>query len=390
MKLFNLFSNLFSGRRGRGTGRGRNASRTCLAVELLEGRQLLSTALYAGQNLYPGGPAVSSPNRDFQLLLRPDGDLVEYGPYGEVVWDAHTHGTPNAYARLQLDGNLVFHDGLGNVVGISNTPGHPGDVLRVQDDGNVVIYQGGAPGGAPIWATHTAGADASLILRPGQSVYSPNGTYSLSLSIYGYLDVLGPEEDLLATLAKSGGTEAILQTDGNLVLYGQPHSDGSQNPVWASNTGGHRGDVLRVQDDGNVVIYQGGAPGGNPIWATQTAGADRFLSLYLRPGHSVSFTDARGETYRLTLQTDGNLVEYGPFNVVYWASGTNGQTVIEAILQRDGNLVLYGPNHSDGSQNPVWASNTAGYPDASYTFGHDGFWIYDNLGNPIWHDDHRV
>jgi hypothetical protein len=390
MTLFNLFSNLFSGRRDRGTGRGRNPSRTRPALEPLEDRQLLSTALYAGQNLYPGGPAVSSPNRDFQFLLRSDGDLVEYGPRGDLVWEAHTHGTANAYARLQLDGNLVFHDGRGNVVGISNTPGHPGDVLRVQDDGNVVIYQGGAPGGAPIWATHTAGADAYLILRPGQSVYSPNGTYSLSLDTYGHLSVYGPEFDLLAALNNSGGTEAILQTDGNLVLYGQPHSDGSLNPIWASNTAGHRGDVLRVQDDGNVVIYQGGAPGGNPIWDTHTAGADRFLSLYLRPGHSVSITDTRGDTYRLTLQTDGNLVEYGPFNIVYFASGTNGKTVIEAILQRDGNLVLYGPNHSDGSQNPVWASNTAGYLDASYTFGRDGLWIDDNGGNPIWQNDHRV
>src|SRR5262249_45196340 len=156
-------------------------SRMRLKVELLEDRHLLSTALYVGQVLYPGGPALSSPNGDFQFLLRSDGDLVEHGPRGDVVWDAHTRGTANAYARLQLDGNLVFHDGLGNVLGISNTPNHPGDVVRVQDDGNVVLYQGGAPGGNPIWATGTVGADATLYLTPGQAVYSPNRQFRFIL-----------------------------------------------------------------------------------------------------------------------------------------------------------------------------------------------------------------
>jgi hypothetical protein len=103
----------------------------------------------------------------------------------------------------------------------------------------------------------------------------------------------------------------------------------------------------------------------------------------------VYTTDSRGDTYRLTLQTDGNLVEYGPFNIVYWASGTNGKTVIEAVLQTDGNLVLYGPANADGSAHAVWASNTAGARSPGYSFGRDGLWIYDG-DNPIWHNGHRV
>jgi hypothetical protein len=81
---------------------------------------------------------------------------------------------------------------------------------------------------------------------------------------------------------------------------------------------------------------------------------------------------------------DGNLVEYGYLGNVVWSSKTNGKAVIEAILQTDGNLVLYGPNHFDGSQNPVWASNTAGYYGASLSVEDDGVWIYDAWGNALW------
>jgi hypothetical protein len=46
----------------------------------------------------------------------------------------------------------------------------------------------------------------------------------------------GPErEDWIAQPADPA-IEAILQTDGNFVLYGHAYADGSANPVWASNT----------------------------------------------------------------------------------------------------------------------------------------------------------
>src|SRR5262249_31688657 len=171
MSLFTLFSSLFSSRRGRGTSRGVEPSRTRPAVEPLEDRQLLSSALYPGQNLYPGGPVVSSPNGNFQLALRADGDLVETGPYGDKLWESYTGGRGVLYATLQTDGNFVLYgpphaDGSLNPIKGFGTDRHPGDVLRVQDDGNVGIHQGGAPGGNPIWATNTAGYNADRFLRP--------------------------------------------------------------------------------------------------------------------------------------------------------------------------------------------------------------------------------
>jgi hypothetical protein len=260
--------NLFSRRRDRSTGRGSNRSRTRSALEPLDDRLLPSTfpVLYPGQNLYVAtADTVQSPNGYFELGFSSAGDLIEMpnpNPTGDqVVWDAHTSGTYDAYASLQLDGDLVFHDGLGNVVDISNTAGHPGDVLRVQDDGNVVLYD---PGGIPIWATNTAGAGASLFLEPGQSVHSPNGQFSLTLDSYGTLAAYGPSGDQLWSGGISGEpvSEAILQTDGNLVLYGPNNDDGTANPIWASNTAGYQGDTLVADYDGFWINDQGG----NAIW----------------------------------------------------------------------------------------------------------------------------
>ncbi|MBK7863732.1 MAG: peptidoglycan DD-metalloendopeptidase family protein [Archangiaceae bacterium] len=86
--------------------------------------------------------------------------------------------------------------------------------LLLQSDGNLVLYQDGA---TPLWASGTVG---------------------------------------------SGADTAVMQTDGNFVLY----AGGA--PVWHTWTFGHDGAVLAVQDDGNLVLYQGNTA----LWASGTAG----------------------------------------------------------------------------------------------------------------------
>jgi hypothetical protein len=69
MTLFELVSSLLSSRRDRGTGRGPGPSQTRPALEPLEDRQLLSSALYPGQYLYPAACVVPS-----ALPLTPPGN----------------------------------------------------------------------------------------------------------------------------------------------------------------------------------------------------------------------------------------------------------------------------------------------------------------------------
>ncbi len=72
-------------------------------------------------------------------------------------------------------------------------------------------------------------------------------------------------------------------------------------------------------------------PGANVLVSNEVLGA----------GQSIQ--SANGE-FTLSMQNDGNLVVYGPFNgtdTIYWASGTNGSGANRAILNPNGSLEMF-------------------------------------------------
>ncbi|NVJ60249.1 MAG: DUF5011 domain-containing protein [Gammaproteobacteria bacterium] len=71
--------------------------------------------------------------------------------------------------------------------------------------------------------------------------------------------------------------------------------------------------------------------------------------------------------YRLTMQTDGNLVLYTSNGSPVWASGTNGTAATRVTLQGDGNLVI-----RDAGGAAVWSSKTAGSGVTRLTINNDG------------------
>ncbi|MFT3772586.1 MAG: matrixin family metalloprotease [Minicystis sp.] len=90
---------------------------------------------------------------------------------------------------------------------------------------------------------------------------------------------------------------------------------------------------LTIQTDGNLVLYQGT----KVLWSPsiQNKGGDRLL-----------------------LQGDGNLVVYRSNGSAVWATGTNSgpnpsTSANHLDVQNDGNLVLY-----SAANTPLWASNT--------------------------------
>jgi hypothetical protein len=108
-----------------------------------------------------------------------------------------------------------------------------------------------------------------------------------------------------------------LNSDEQLVVNGELDSD--------------NGRVRAVlQADGNLVVYR--TDDGRALWASGTDGAP------------VS---------HVIMQDDGNLVAYGADQTPYWASGTDGHPGAFVVMQDDGNLVIY-----DGAARALWASDT--------------------------------
>jgi methionine-rich copper-binding protein CopC len=303
------------------------------------------------------GKSISSSNGQYTLTLQTDGNLVESTAAGTALWATETGGKTVTGAAMQADGNLVLYNGT-TVVWASNTSGNPGAFLNVQNDGDVVIYSGTTP----VWTSNSA---QPVTLLPGQSISSSNGQFVLTLQTDGNLVEYNAAGTALWATGTGGRTvtEAVMQADGNLVLY-----DGTQT-VWASNTSGAPGAFLTVQNTGTVVIYSGTTA----IWTAQPT--------TLLPGQSM--VSPNGD-FVLTLQTDGNLVEYNGAGTAVWASGTQGKTVTEMIMQGDGNLVLY------GGSTAVWASNTSGNPGASLGLQNNGALVISSGGTQVWTADLTV
>jgi hypothetical protein len=171
-------------------------------------------------------------------------------------------------------------------------------------------------------------------------------------------------------------SQAIMQTDGNLVIYGYPAA------LWSSDTQYYPGAALVLQDDGNLVIF-----GRLAIWDTRTNGAESpygsppVAKDTLAPGESLlpgQFLQLADGRFTLIMQSDGNLVLYNKVERALWDSGTVGQAVSQTIMQTDGNLVIYGPAGA------LWSTGTDGWGGAYLTIQNDGNVVMYHPNYPLW------
>ncbi|PPH96905.1 hypothetical protein C5C95_13050 [Rathayibacter sp. AY1B7] len=239
------------------SGRPLWASSTSRAPEI---RDVLSSGsrLSRGQQL-------TSPDGRSRASLQGDGNLAVYSR-GDVRWGAGTQGEGETLS-MQSDGNAVVTSASGRPLWASGTAGNPGSRLQMQNDGNLVVY---SASGRALWASDTPPAPPAPAVR----------------------DTLSSGNRLTAgqlLRSSDGGSEAVMQGDGNLVVY----SRGSAR--WAAGTSGG-GNRLEMQSDGNAVVYAGS---GGARWQSGTAGS---------PGS------------RMVMQNDGNLVIYSPQGRALWAS----------------------------------------------------------------------
>jgi hypothetical protein len=89
------------------------------------------------------GQAIYSPDGQYQLIMQGDGNLVEYAPGDQAIWNSGTYGNPGAYAIMQTDGNLVVYSSAGTPLWYSGTYGNPGASLVLADGGALEIFNQG-------------------------------------------------------------------------------------------------------------------------------------------------------------------------------------------------------------------------------------------------------
>jgi hypothetical protein len=106
-------------------------------------------------------------------------------------------------------------------------------------------------------------------LPPGGCAIASNWNTVLIMQLDGNLVIYDFYAKPLWGSNTMGGNKdrfAAMQQDGNFCIY--PNYPEMHNALWCSNTSGHSGAFLAVQDNGNIVVYD--AEGVRSLWETGT------------------------------------------------------------------------------------------------------------------------
>jgi hypothetical protein len=214
-------------------------------------------------------------------------------------------------------------------------------------------------------------------LRPGQHLRSSNGRFDLAMQRGG--DLVETEHASGTPLWASGsgghpGAYAIVQGDGNLIVYPQgrsaPQSGQATSALWQSETNGHPGASVHLLDSGNLIIRPHGAT--TVLWQTGTVPGD--IGSQLLAGdelHPAQYLQSPNGAYRLS--DDGRagvlrLDAVAPSGCALFQMPRTGVAASLAVMQTDGNFVLYTP----GASRIAWQSGTSGHPGANVVLENDG------------------
>lgn len=197
---------------------------------------------------------------------------------------------------------------------------------------------------------------------------SDNQQYTLNMQNDGNLVAQMWPRPYWATGSSSPNAKLIMQGDGNLVIY---RVDAANNPVaaiWASGTSDPSGGRLVLQNDGNLVVI-GNSRG--LLWSPN-ATATRLYSGQKLTGQYNQTIYSPNRRYKLTMQSDGNVVAYDGTAAIWAKHGQKPYSTLE--MQTDANLVLYDSTHT-----ALWATNTLGNNGSYLEAQNDGnFVLYDH------------
>ena len=193
------------------------------------------------------GESLVSPNQQHRLTMASDGSLKlrktlsTQGFEGEI-WASDSRGSNGQFAVMQDDGDFVIYTAAGVAVWSTGTSGHNKSKIELDDNAELRIRD---PKDCILWSAETT------VLKIGEDIQSDNNAYKLQMAADGTLRVydIAAQTAIWTSANTSPATMAIMQTDGNFVLYTDTGS-----PIWATGTNGHIGAELKLNNDGSLTI----------------------------------------------------------------------------------------------------------------------------------------
>ncbi|MFJ6052662.1 hypothetical protein [Streptomyces sp. NPDC092307] len=252
------------------------------------------TLLNVGQRLAPG-EKMTNPTGATELVMQPDGNLVLYalgnpGGYKLPLWNSGTYGNPGAYATMQQDGNFVIYKQGGSAQsggGIWHTATY-GDrteltpVAKLEYNGNFAVIGRKDSEWGLHWSTLRRERTTKVCAQDETHEYRYRftGDWAQSASVWM---VIQPDNNLVMYRKSDGkaiwnsGTYATgfqvlelrIGDDGELFMRDWM---GGKKVVWRAGTANNPGAYALLQDDGNFVVYKkDGGPGiGGALWQSGT------------------------------------------------------------------------------------------------------------------------
>ncbi|MCU1322225.1 MAG: O-glycosyl hydrolase [Acidobacteriaceae bacterium] len=266
-------------------------------------------------------------------------------------------------ARLTLTGSSL---GASDSAALNNWAiagqGGTGNRLILRADGNLVWYNGEIPYNE-VWSSNTSGSGAKyFVLRDEGSIalFDANNKEVWNRGL--------PNPAVYHGKIVQWDQDSAAQKSSWLVGF-----DGNRRwipdlPTFQCLTAAGHGNSLSVTNDTLNKL-----PNLENVWAT-------CGGTQIGPNGSLGFgANLTSGSYKLVLQTDGNLVEYNGTTPV-WATNTSGSSSAELRLQTDGNLVLY-----DANGTAHWATNTQNSTPGWLILSNTGTLnLYNGSGALVW------
>ncbi|GAA4265820.1 GH25 family lysozyme [Frondihabitans peucedani] len=200
-----------------------------------------------------------------------------------------------------------------------------------------------AKGGGTAVATPVADSGATLAsgarLTSGKSIQSSNGQYTLGM-----------------------------QSDGNAVLRGNGRA------LWQSGTPNNAGGFMKMQSDGNLVVY---SKANKALWYTRTDGAGSSPRTVIQSNGDLQVVTAGGIAWRNGAPGSSSIVANTKMTGGHFLHDSTG--LIQTIMQPDGNFVVY------VSGKAKFNTRTNGLKGSAITLQSDGNLVLrDTAGKVRW------